>query len=104
MGHDARGISVRRIIVRRGVDVGNDIQVVQLVLDRMNIDLARFILREGAGVDQRKGILLVVGCGSGGAHYWNSYDCTGDSERGCAEKIASGSADKWSFHLNSHCC
>ena len=58
--HDDRRIFLLRIVVRRGVDVGGDIQAVELVRDRVNIDLARLVLRDRAGVDQRERILHVT--------------------------------------------
>ena len=64
--HDDRRILLLRIVVRRGVDVGGNIQAVQLVRDRVDIDLARLVLRDRAVVDQGERILLVVGRESGG--------------------------------------
>ncbi len=63
--HDDRRIFLRRIVVCRGVDVGGNIQAIELIGDRVDIDLARFVLRDRAVINQRERDLLVVGCDSG---------------------------------------
>ena len=60
--HDDCRIFLLRIVVRRGVNIGGNIQTVELVRDRVNIDLARLILRDRAFIDQGERILLVVRC------------------------------------------
>jgi hypothetical protein len=57
MRHDDRRICPLRIVVRRGVDVGDDVQAGELVGDRMNVDLPRFVLRDGAAIDKGERIL-----------------------------------------------
>jgi hypothetical protein len=64
---DNSGIFLVRIVVRRGVDVGGDIQSVKLVFVRVDIDLARHVLGDSAVIDQRERILLVVRCDSRGS-------------------------------------
>jgi hypothetical protein len=60
MRHDDRRIARLRIVVRRGVDVGGDIQTVERVLDRVDIDLARLVSRDRTVIDQGERILPVT--------------------------------------------
>ena len=77
VGHDDRWIFLLRIEVRRGVDVGDDVQAIELVLHRVDVDFAWFVLRDRTGIDKRERILLVVSCGCSGGfgHARNSNGC-----------------------------
>jgi hypothetical protein len=56
-----RRIDLLRIVVGRCVDVGGDVQAIELVADRVDVDLARFVLDERAVVGQGERVLFVVG-------------------------------------------
>lgn len=50
-------IFLARIVVRRRVDVGGNIQAIELIFGRVDIDLARLVLRDSAVIDQGERIL-----------------------------------------------
>jgi hypothetical protein len=62
VGHDDRRIFLLRIIVCRGVNIGGDIQTIERVRDRVNVDLARLIFRNRTFIDQSERILPVIRC------------------------------------------
>ena len=94
MRDDDRGVCLRRVVVRRGIDVGDDIEPMQLVCDRVDVDLARLVLRQRAVIDEGERILPVVqrrGDRFGGrcfAHKRHSYQCRGQDKRGGSKEIA----------------
>ena len=55
-----RRVGLLGIVVDRGVNVGGDVQTVELVADRMNVDLARFVPGDRAVVRQGERVLFVV--------------------------------------------
>ncbi|MNS37119.1 hypothetical protein D3C72_693240 [compost metagenome] len=59
--HHHRRVGLLRIVVGRGVDVGSDVQAIELVADRMDVDLAGFILGNCTVVSQGERVLFVVG-------------------------------------------
>ena len=99
--HDDRWIFLLRIVVRRGVDVGGDIQAVELVLDRVDIDLARLVLRDRAIIDERERVLSVVCCGGRDTrHCSNSDDCTRENKCGGAWEFAPAFVDGLANHFD----
>ncbi|MNI14953.1 hypothetical protein D3C73_682360 [compost metagenome] len=102
MRHDDGRVLLRRVIMGRGVDVGGDVQAVESVGDRMDVDLAWFVLHQRACVGQGVGIVFVVRglgvnarhadhggheCGlQRGSHLVNTPDYS--SFQGCAAAIA----------------
>lgn len=56
--HDDCGIFLRRVIVRGGVDVGGNLQTVELVCDRVDVNLARFVLGDRAVIGRVNGFCL----------------------------------------------
>ncbi|MNJ39719.1 hypothetical protein D3C77_346000 [compost metagenome] len=59
--NDHGWVGLLRVIVSRGVYVGGDIQIVELVADRMDVDLARFVLADRAVVGEGERVLFVIG-------------------------------------------
>jgi hypothetical protein len=72
MRQHERRVFLCRIIVGRGVDVGDDIEAVQCILHRMDIDLASLVLGDGAVIDEGERVLPVVGGDGLGHHCWHS--------------------------------
>ena len=58
--HHEGGITFRRIVARRSIDVGRDFQAVQVVGNGMNIYRFRFVLRNGVGIDQTPRVAVVA--------------------------------------------
>lgn len=58
--HDCR-VFPGGIIVGRGINIGDDIEAVQFVRHRMDVHLTGFVFGQCAVIDEREGVLLVVG-------------------------------------------
>jgi hypothetical protein len=56
--NDHGRVSLLRVVVGRGVDVGGDVQTIELVADRVDVDLARFVLADRAIVGEGERVLL----------------------------------------------
>ena len=59
--HDGR-ILLAYVITRRGIDVGRNIDAIELVCDRMNVDLAFDIFGNRAFIGQSEGVLFIICC------------------------------------------
>ena len=59
--NDHGRVSLLGVIASRGVDVGGDVQTIELVADRMDVDLARFVGADRAIIGEGERVLLVVG-------------------------------------------
>lgn len=57
--HDECGILLSGIISGGSIDVGTDFQTVQVIFNRVDIDLSGFVLHNGVVVDQAIGIALI---------------------------------------------
>ncbi|MNY50271.1 hypothetical protein D3C86_1857650 [compost metagenome] len=57
--HDGR-VDLLRIVVGRRVNVGRDVQAIELVADRMDVDLAGLVLGNCAVVSQCERVFFVV--------------------------------------------
>jgi hypothetical protein len=97
VGNDNGCMAARRIIRRRRVDIGDDIDPAHLIGHRVDIDLAGLIACQCPVIDQREGVGAIVerrgdgvigGLGKGLAHERASCHCGGDGKRGGSEKCA----------------
>ena len=75
-------IFLLRVVVRRGIDVGGDIQSAQFVFDGVDIDLARLVLRDRAAIGQGKRVLPIVVCQGGAARSADDSSHDGGLQQG----------------------
>ncbi|SFL54929.1 hypothetical protein SAMN02982985_00627 [Rugamonas rubra] len=104
MRHNDCGIPLFRIIVCRRVDVGDNIQPIEIVVHRVDIDFARLILCDRTAIHECVGILLVVGCDGGGrcGHGTDSYACQRKGNGGCTEKRPPIDVNFYVLHSELH--
>ncbi len=89
MRHDKGGINLRCVISGRGIDVGDNLQAVQVVVDAVNVHLAQLVLGNGSPINQPERI-VVGALNSGEVHRCKRL--LGLCDRGACQHQSGGTA------------
>ena len=61
MCHNDSRVFFSGIVVSRGIDIRGNLDAMEIVFHRMNVDLTFDVLSDGTVINQREGIFFVIG-------------------------------------------